>query len=292
MSTKQSPLSSKKIFRVLRFIFQYFPELCRIHFQNFFTRITDRRCVIEDVGELQCVRAYFGPLYILRDDPGIRAVKKKGYYDLTMTVALERYLKPGMTVINVGANIGYFAALSALRTNNTVLCVEPHPRCLRALEKNKRLYPKLQIFPYVASDHSGMESFILDNEATGNSSIAPSAVGSTIQIEARTLDAITSASRVDIMIIDAQGAEPKILRGSERLLSQLSLIFFEFWPYGLELAGFQADELLSQFHSHGFTLSHFFPSFHPDPEQDPTGLIVSLKQQDRGMGFCNLLASK
>jgi FkbM family methyltransferase len=219
-------------------------------------------------------------------------VRKSGYYDLTMTVALERYLRPGMTVINVGANVGYFAAISALRTKSEVLCVEPHPRCLEALTKNKELYPQLKIFPCVASDHVGTESFILDAEATGNSSIAPSAVGTTIQVQANTLDNIAAGAKVDVMVIDAQGAEVKIMRGSERLLKQLSLIFFEFWPYGLEAAGCQAEELLAQFHSHGFSLSHFFPSFHPDPEKDPAGLIASLKRQDRGMGFCNLLASK
>lgn len=282
----------RKTLRVIRFILIYFPQLCRIYWGLILSRSFRSEIKHDNSSEhLQRIQAYFGPLYIITNDPGIRAVRKYGYYDLTLTAALERYLRPGMTMIDVGANIGYFAALAAKRTKSPVLCVEPDPRCIEALTRNKELYPELRIFPYLASNQCGKESFILDTLSTGNSSIAPSAIGTTVQVEAATLDSLVGESRVDVMVIDAQGAEPKIFAGSQKVLQQLSLIFFEFWPYGLKLAGFKPEDLLSFLRSRGFALSHFFPSFHPSPEH-PTELISSLELQDRGMGFCNLLASK
>ncbi len=111
-------------------------------------------------------------------------------------------------------------------------------------------------------------------------------------MQADTLDYIVGDAKVDVIVMDAQGAEPKILAGGEKVLGRVSHIFFEFWPYGLELAGYRPEELLSFLRARGFTLSHFFPSFHPHPEKDPAALIASLRRQDNGMGFCNLLASK
>lgn len=183
MSTSPRLLTRiSKVIRVAHFGCWYFPELCRVYFNRAYMRYAEK--LPADVpGTTQCVKAYFGPFYIIRDDPGLRAVRKYGYYDLTLTVALERYLHPGMAVLNVGANVGYFAALAATRTGAPVLCVEPDPRCGEALTKNQQLYPELHVFPVLASDRAGVESFILDEHSTGNSSIAPSAVGTTTVLD-------------------------------------------------------------------------------------------------------------
>lgn len=281
-----------KIFRIARFICWYFPELFSVYWKAKYAKYLNKKRA-KSSERLQCIRAYFGPFWIIDKDFGVSTSLIKGaYYDLTLTVALERLLRRGMSVINVGANIGYFAALEAKRTAMLVLCVEPDPRCIELLQKNKELYPEIQIFPCVATDHIGTEQFILDERATGNSSIASSAIGKPITMQASTLDAIVGKEKVDVMVIDAQGAELKIFAGSPAVLKQLSHIYFEFWPYGLEAAGGRAEDLLSLLQSHGFTLSHFFPSFHPDPELHSLELIASLKTQDKGLGFCNLLASK
>jgi FkbM family methyltransferase len=277
--------------RALRFICWYLPELLRIWWEN---RRRNVQPVLPEPGSdrLERVNAFYGPLYVLRHDPGLRAVRKFGYYDLTLTVALVRHLRRGMAVINVGANVGYFAALAAVRTQAVVLCVDADPRCVEALRKNQELYPQLRVCPCLASDRAGNEPFILDATSTGNSSIARSASGPTVFVPAETLDALVGSGPADVLVIDAQGSEPKVFAGARSVLERLSLIFFEFWPYGLERAGFRPEDCLSLLRSQGFRIRHFFPSFHPDPESEPERLIASLRGEDRGMGFCNLLAAR
>jgi FkbM family methyltransferase len=277
---------------VILFIFWYFPQLGRVQVGLIRLKLfpDKRRAALSSP---TWADTYFGPLRIIPGDPGVSSSIVKGHlYDLTLTVALEKVLRPGMSVINVGANIGYFAALAAKRTRAPVICVEPDPRCVEVLRQNQAIYKELRIFPFVASDRLGTETFTLNAASTGDSSITSSAVGTTRQFPANTLDNIVGKAAVDVMVIDAQGAEPKIFAGSTNVLQKLSMIFFEFWPYGLELAGFQPEALLALLHSRGFRLSHFFPSFHPDPQANPSWLVGSLKSQDHGMGFCNLLATK
>ena len=64
-----------------------------------------------------------------------------GAYDTYLTDLLRRFLRPGMGVLDIGANIGVFALLAAAKVgpDGYVLAVEPNPANTRLLEASRRL---------------------------------------------------------------------------------------------------------------------------------------------------------
>ena len=62
-----------------------------------------------------------------------------GIWEPGMTRLLERCIRPGMRVVDIGASFGYFTLLAASRIypgEGLVYAIEPHPRNFEILQKN------------------------------------------------------------------------------------------------------------------------------------------------------------
>ena len=84
-------------------------------------------------------RIYDYRLVLDADDPGIsRQLIRLGERELEQKFILERELKPGMRVFDLGANIGYYTVMMARRVGPTgrVYAVEPVPRNFELLSRN------------------------------------------------------------------------------------------------------------------------------------------------------------
>ena len=66
------------------------------------------------------------------------SIDTTGVHDLAVTEALARLIRPGDTVLDVGAHIGYTVMLAAIAAGcrGRVIAWEPHPELFRALEHN------------------------------------------------------------------------------------------------------------------------------------------------------------
>ena len=153
---------------------------------------------------------------------------------------------PGMGVLDIGANVGFWTALAArlVGPQGRVLAFEPDPsnfQCLQAtLAANS--FSWVEPYPLAASDQAGSIRLYLSEENCGDHRIYPHAQGTrSLDIQAVRLDDFLGekqVSRVDLIKIDVQGAEAKVLSGlSTTLARHRPLIFFEFWPCGLRQMG-------------------------------------------------------
>src|SRR5438552_19014271 len=80
-----------------------------------------------------------GALYVHLLDLGVgRPLYTGQAYEADETALLQRTLKPGMTVVDVGANIGYMATLAArcVGPAGRVLAIEPDPGNAELLAAN------------------------------------------------------------------------------------------------------------------------------------------------------------
>lgn len=129
---------------------------------------------------------------------------------------LRRLAKPGATVIDVGANIGYFALLfaEAVGEHGRVLCVEPDPANLRELRRNveRNGLSNVEVLATAAGSRDGMVGLM-----TGlNSRVTDDGAG-VLQVPVRMVDSI-APERVDLLKVDVEGFEWEVLKGAARVI--------------------------------------------------------------------------
>ena len=149
-----------------------------------------------------------------------------GCYERCETDVFKRYLKPGMTVVDVGANIGYFTLLASriVGRNGRVIAIEPSQ--------------------YVAEQLEGTPS-MLDLETSG--SIVP----------LRTMDEIFDTlhiNKIDFIKIDVEGYEPEVFAGATKCLSlgRIHAILFELNRYWLSRANLTPQLVYDSIIKYGF----------------------------------------
>lgn len=168
---------------------------------------------------------------------------------------LTRVLKPGMTYVDVGANIGTttLAAAGAVGVSGTVIAFEPHPGTFRDLAGSVALNPDLEsrisLVPSAVGDTVG-HARISDLPENDVNHIGEE--GITVPIT--TLDeALKSVEHIDLLKIDVEGYERSVLRGAARTLAKTDAVYFESCEANFSQFGYSADEVFGLLHECGFT---------------------------------------
>ncbi|WP_448561960.1 FkbM family methyltransferase [Trichothermofontia sp.] len=141
------------------------------------------------------------------------------------------WLKPGMTVIDVGANVGIYTFSAARRVGPTgrVYAIEPFSRCVQYMEMTKQLNQLdwVTVCQGAASDRNRTVRLSLSTASETNKVMAdddPQTVaGAFEEVTAFPLDDLISQeqlSQVHWLKIDAEGHEMQVLKGSDRLLTE------------------------------------------------------------------------
>lgn len=254
-------------------------------------------------GEL-CVHVEGNTLYLKPEDRTITPVLVANEaYEKCETSLCKQFIKPGMTVIDIGANIGYYSLLFAKCVGSTgkVIAFEPEPGNFRFLEKNIASNPFTWVHPYnlALSDRAGtMDLYVGEISQTTSSFIKENILYEEnvdrVPVKTVSLDAFLkekNIKHVDFIKIDVQGAEEAVFLGAEELLCSPSLaMIMEFWPYGLQKAGTDIKSFLGKMERFGF-------SFYVLDEKDcgihrtePLSLLSDLNFDDRY--FINLFLKK
>ena len=160
------------------------------------------------------------------------------------------WTRPGFRVVDVGASYGYLSSLFAhcVGPGGEVIAFEPTTGSFELLRANmSRNHPReVRCRRIAISDHDGEETIYLDSEYLACHSvvpnISPSPSGSYERVAALTLDSALSAlglddDPIDLLKIDVEGAEGRVLVGAARTLRSVSRVWLEFWPDGLAAAG-------------------------------------------------------
>ena len=140
-------------------------------------------------------------------------------YEPEVAGRIGEILRPGMTFCDVGANIGVFTLLGAraVGPSGRVVAFEPVPANSEVLKRNIRLngYENVLVIEKAVSDRAGTAQLHL-SEFCGCHSLVPNparALGKTVTVETVRLDEIDSLKSIDLLKIDAEGAEMAVLQG-------------------------------------------------------------------------------
>jgi FkbM family methyltransferase len=179
----------------------------------------------------------------------------KGKYERHTCRLFEEALEPGMTVLDIGAHIGYFTLLAARAVGpaGRVYAFESDPSNFRYLEHNVALNGMGDIVTAVSkavTETSGTRSFFPNDKNSLLSSLfTDGAADDRLTVECTTVDDyLDRDARVGVIKIDVEGGELHVLRGmTETLAAQDRVIMFlECNPRALKRAGVSVSALIEE----------------------------------------------
>ncbi len=212
-------------------------------------------------------------------------IQKAGYWEFAESMALLSLVRPGMTVVDAGANLGYYSVLlsQSLQPSGQVYAFEPEPRNHLTATANVLLARKLcpqaapaEVFAAALTDQVGSARLNLFGGNLGMHSLVygnGGAVGSST-VPTTTLDALRWAGesgpglrrRIDIIKADVQGSELALLRGAERTVERdRPVLCLECEPYLTGAAACSA--LVEWLQAHRYPWFRVFHSNVRDPYQ-------------------------
>jgi len=196
-----------------------------------------------------------------------------GAFEPEETAVVRDWLRPGMTFLDVGANVGYFTLLGASRVGRSgrVFAVEPSPYAYGRLSGTVRANGLSQVrtFQMGLSSADGELPLYLPPESDGFHSPSMSAGWENrVTVPVRRLDDCLDewgVETVDLVKMDVEGHESHILEGASRSLAsgRIRAVLCEFNDYWLRQQGSSPEALYETLVRAGFVDRAGTPEFAP-----------------------------
>ena len=203
---------------------------------------------------------------------------------------IDALARPGATVVDVGANIGYNTvyAARAVGPAGRVVAIEPTADNLAVLERNVAAagVTNVRIARAAAGRSAGTSRLYVRGDTSAVNSLYPDScyakVTDIVDVPVARLDDLVDGD-ADLVKIDVEGAELDVLEGMPRLLrNPRAALIVEWHPLLQTLAGYGADALPRWLLDRGWTLSgaaHF--GVRPLDYGDLTKLTARLERARR-----------
>jgi FkbM family methyltransferase len=183
-----------------------------------------------------------------------------------------RAMPPGGVMLDVGANFGFYsiAIAARLRQHCLIHAFEPNPATFDRLQKNIRLNTSRAVTAHEmgVSDRAGHAAVV---EVRGHSGAAYLGPGADVVVT--TLDDFCEhahVDRVDLIKIDAEGAELRILRGAARVLHRCRpTILLELNAPTLEREHSSPAQVLAHLRAFGYRVYTISPKAEIQPDAGP-----------------------
>lgn len=163
----------------------------------------------------------------------------------------------GSTVVDVGANIGFFTVLLARRVGarGLVISIEPEADNFASLQRRVEhlgLDGVVSLVNAAAVENPGQAYLVLNPDNPADHRVADAGVA----VSAVSLDALLAERgwpRVSLIKIDVQGGELRVIRGATQALRRFHpTLFVEFHEPSLARAGTSTAELLGELLALGY----------------------------------------
>jgi FkbM family methyltransferase len=187
-----------------------------------------------------------------------RCLYVSGSFEPNEFAWLDHAIQPGMTILDIGANEGFYTTFLAQRVGSSgaVVAFEPSPRERARLERNVAIngIDNVRIVPKALSDKAGRAVFhVADAEHNGQNTLGSFGHKGVNEVESIEVDVVRlddvfsefARVRLDLIKMDVEGAELAVLRGAAELIARdRPLILLEVFDAALRGQGASAADLL------------------------------------------------
>lgn len=245
-------------------------------------------------------------------------------HEIETIAHLDQLAAPGMTMLDIGAHVGYYSCRYAkdLGANGRIFSFEPHPRTFATLQHNVQHLPQVTAVQLALADQEGNaelhdylmmsasgslhydESMVaLQKSQTHDTDIAPridqTFAAQTFTVRTTLVDDFLSTQgieQVDLVKMDIEGAEIGALRGMRRTIanSPNMVLVMEYNPQALKAFGHDPVAALEEVQALGFNQIEAIEADGrlTNLSQQPEKLHNLTQQLMSNMGVINLLLKK
>ena len=198
----------------------------------------------------------FGGWWLARND-FVGAALFNGGFENTERSFVERFRRPGMAVLDIGAHHGFYTLLASRKVGpqGRVLAVEASPREREKLELHLRINSctNVQVENRALAELEGdAEFYVVNGSQTGCNSLRRpdvSEAAQAIPVRLARLDTVLrerQIEKVDFIKLDVEGAELSVLRGAPELLKNRPrpVILAEVQNIRTRPWGYEASEII------------------------------------------------
>lgn len=210
---------------------------------------------------------------------------------------MQRFLRPGMVMVDIGAHIGEYTLLAANAVGNTgqIHAFEPQESMFSILSSNVQLngLKNVTLNASAVSDLVGELEFEIGNEP----SMSSIRKHQNLEQQTKVVKVPTTSlndywnnytSKIDLIKVDVEGAEKFVFQGATKLMSLPSpnapTWIFEYGPRAYADFNYQPAELLDLIQNYGYSIWQYskggqISPFTPHPQMPDIVNLIATKDK-------------
>lgn len=149
-----------------------------------------------------------------------------GHWEPNVDLIMMTYIRPGMTVVDIGANMGYYTVklASALQGQGRMHAFEPNPEVSPFCSENLKINGLVgiaRLHPVALGEREGLARLTVPiSDMASANLLDEQAYRAVYHVDVRTLDDVLPTEQLDLIKLDAEGYEPQIFRGAAAVLGR------------------------------------------------------------------------
>ncbi len=208
-----------------------------------------------------------GQMILNLNDVGIsRELAAYGVHEANSTAEVKKIIKLGMKILEVGANIGYYALIETRLAGPSghLYAMEPSPFNFNLLKRNLALngINNYDLYETAAGAENGKAKFLLSGRSNLSTFVErEDLTGEEVDVNVIKLDDFLKEKKVDFIRMDVEGYEGEILKGAEKSLASENrpkYFFIEVHSDLLHKKGSSAREIFEFLGRHGYGVRKSF----------------------------------
>lgn len=201
---------------------------------------------------------------MILDDKDSLRLSLNGIYEIDQTNLIKKLVKEGDCVMDIGANIGYYALILArsVGPKGKVFCFEPDKTNFSILSqniKNNNYSDRVVLYNDAVSDsNENIKLYISETNRGDHRIYASDENRNFIEITAVVPDNEVKIQneKISLIKIDIQGSEMIALGGFKNIvIKNKPIVISEYWPKGIMMSGKNPDDYLNFFIENNYSMN-------------------------------------